>query len=1165
MLSNREIVKLSNTYMRMKQTYCFFSTFAHRVLTAASARAKLLTAIALCLFSVGNILGEEAVLTLSTSNKFGTNNEATLTDSQGITWTSTFVKSNVQNQYISSYSGQQFGSSKTQGTNTFTADFSGKTVSKIVVTAAAGNTTNTISVNVNSTSWGNYTLTKNSTSYSFTGSATGKIEIVLTQKEKKANYLGSITVTYASGPTTYTITNSLTNVTAASGNPTTFTATDRDLQLDYTAASGYTLPDNITVKMGTRTLSSSSTQEYYWYSEGSTGYVLLYPSAIKGKYGSLDNITITIGGNITPTATITPTEWDFGDVIVGTSVSKTFTLTTANLTSALNVAMYMGEDGFSVTPTTISSTATSTSIIVTYKPTAAQAGKTVEELLSISGGGLTKSVDVSIKANAVEDPCQGITLSAPTVTVSDLNPTGFTLSWSAVAGAEGYNVYLFKGTNPTQEVGESITATTYTFTNLTPNEIYEWEVEAAKETCYKTTGRKSVTTPKRSYTVTWMLDGAAYTDGNPTTKVFEGEGITALPTSPDDNALGECANKFMGWSKTNLGSEEGKTDPGNLFNTADKAPAITGNTTFYAVYATASTTSGGSGDYELVEKALDDWAGDYLIAYSPTVFMDGSLAGGTNGVGMAETSVNPGTNLSGKKIAAAWGDLHYLTLETCTGGYVLKTHSTTNPYIYHTTNDKNGMSSTNNKSTAEKYAIQVNFVSSSDVRLGLTDAAKGAVLRYNSQTKASGGLVFRFYKNCTQDAVYLYKKTVSSSPTYTDYVTACKEEVCNLSVPLKPLSNNITSSGATLTWNAVSGATGYVVTLTAGGVSKEITTTTNSCELTDLQPATKYTWTVKATKGKCESASCSTKEFTTLVPCTPLAMPTNVKVECIGGDQYQLSWDKVTNATCYKITGQFSNASIKQNVTIRTFSDLTRGRQYSGTIIAMNPDDYKYCDSNPADYSFVYKPYTVTFNAGSGTCPVASSEETTIEELPEAQNNCEGWEFVGWSTIPCSETTTLPALVTAPYTPTSDHTLYAVYAKTEEGGQSNDFNSVDVDYGDLVPGEEYVLTAYNNSVNEYALSCNETDISGKYKTKQISSVVIDEDNDGEGDFYQLTTTDTDIIWRLIGDGTNGYYFKHVATGKCLINNAGNLLLSDTGEPIRFLISHPDAVSYRVEV
>lgn len=44
------------TKYTMKQTYCFFLSLAHRVLTAASAHAKLLT-VALCLFSVGNAWG----------------------------------------------------------------------------------------------------------------------------------------------------------------------------------------------------------------------------------------------------------------------------------------------------------------------------------------------------------------------------------------------------------------------------------------------------------------------------------------------------------------------------------------------------------------------------------------------------------------------------------------------------------------------------------------------------------------------------------------------------------------------------------------------------------------------------------------------------------------------------------------------------------------------------------------------------------------------------------------------------------------------------------------------------------------------------------------------------------------------------------------------------
>ena len=81
MLSNREIVKLSNTYMRMKQTYCFFSTFAHRVLTAASARAKLLTLIALCLFSIGNAWGESFTIDFYNSSELTSTSGTNLSNS----------------------------------------------------------------------------------------------------------------------------------------------------------------------------------------------------------------------------------------------------------------------------------------------------------------------------------------------------------------------------------------------------------------------------------------------------------------------------------------------------------------------------------------------------------------------------------------------------------------------------------------------------------------------------------------------------------------------------------------------------------------------------------------------------------------------------------------------------------------------------------------------------------------------------------------------------------------------------------------------------------------------------------------------------------------------------------------------------------------------------
>lgn len=57
------------TKYTMKQTYCFFLSLAHRVLTAASAHAKLLT-VALCLFSVGNAWGGQVVLDFEGTGTF---------------------------------------------------------------------------------------------------------------------------------------------------------------------------------------------------------------------------------------------------------------------------------------------------------------------------------------------------------------------------------------------------------------------------------------------------------------------------------------------------------------------------------------------------------------------------------------------------------------------------------------------------------------------------------------------------------------------------------------------------------------------------------------------------------------------------------------------------------------------------------------------------------------------------------------------------------------------------------------------------------------------------------------------------------------------------------------------------------------------------------------
>lgn len=115
----------------MKQTYCFFSTFAHRVLTVASARAKLLTAIALCLLSIGNVWGADVIYTFSTA----TNNPG---DSQNwssdaidsyTSWKATQGGSNPPKYYKSGtglrvYKGGSFTITSTKTIGTITLTFS---------------------------------------------------------------------------------------------------------------------------------------------------------------------------------------------------------------------------------------------------------------------------------------------------------------------------------------------------------------------------------------------------------------------------------------------------------------------------------------------------------------------------------------------------------------------------------------------------------------------------------------------------------------------------------------------------------------------------------------------------------------------------------------------------------------------------------------------------------------------------------------------------------------------------------------------------------------------------------------------------------------------------------------------------------------------------------
>lgn len=297
---------------------------------------------------------------------------------------------------------------------------------------------------------------------------------------------------------------------------------------------------------------------------------------------------------------------------------------------------------------------------------------------------------------------------------------------------------------------------------------------------------------KTAATLTYSENGATH---NAAGTYYVGDSVTLA----DPVNAAPATYTFMGWLPSTYATND--TAPANLLKVGDSYTLSAADNTLYAVYAIESS-EGGSGDYKLVEAAQEDWSGQYLIAYSDSIFANGTTSG-TNGIGKQNNYVAPGTSLSSDKktVAAAWGDSYAVTIEAITGGYLLKTQD--NTYNYRTANS-NGIDASSSSTTAGNYPLTITFNSSSDIDIA---APAGAVFHYNT----SG--YFRFYSNGGQQAVYLYKKDGGGN-SFTGYTTTVNTEATyyTLTYSANP------ADGGSITCDSTSGASieeGELVELTA--------------------------------------------------------------------------------------------------------------------------------------------------------------------------------------------------------------------------------------------------------------------------------------------------------------------------------------------------------------
>ena len=317
-----------------------------------------------------------------------------------------------------------------------------------------------------------------------------------------------------------------------------------------------------------------------------------------------------------------------------------------------------------------------------------------------------------------------------------------------VAESEIYNIIIGTHENgvisadkQTSKAGETITLTN------TPNAFYQfisWNVVDKNYNPIIVVDNKFIM-PESDVTVNAVFGRIQYqitfsVNGNTESiapRNYNAGEAAALPTEKEITV--PDGFNFVGWSLSN-------SEPEIISSLTP-----TQDVTLYAVFSNQD-------QYVRVTQNLGtDWAGRYLIAYNDNTFANGQIGGTSgSGIGKAGVKIDLSTDISNNTIPSNIGDQYYVELEEITPNsntYVLKTQD--GQYNYYTKND-NGLTTSYNKSTAGDYPITVSFISEDEINLCLGENAAGAVFRYNNSSNG----YFRFYKNGSQNPVYLYKKTV---------------------------------------------------------------------------------------------------------------------------------------------------------------------------------------------------------------------------------------------------------------------------------------------------------------------------------------------------------------------------------------------------------------------
>ena len=651
-----------------------------------------------------------------------------------------------------------------------------------------------------------------------------------------------------------------------------------------------------------------------------------------------------------------------------------------------------------------------------YVITASPSASSVKAMGTTISSGRATGQPVSISNKTITNPSDAIVWyiekSGSTYSFKNVNDNKY-IYQSSTSSGKGLSTSTTKQSNWSINTYYLTSPVGFCFTSSqSSNNYLKWNNSSSWFSTYKS-GYDTSMTPVALYklnsatktlssisvsgqTTTYNVGDAFLFDGTCTAKYSDNSTKSVTPTSVSSPNMSNAGEKTITVSYTEGG--------------------IT-RTTNYTITVTEASSGGDNACDKWVEVDLSDIqdTDDVII----TMTKGTTTWALTNGNGTSKApvatvlTVNPDKSISDNIISSVikWN------ISNNNGTLTIYPTGVTNKWLYcNSANDGVRVGTNTNKT----FKISGNYLQHTNTSRFVGVYTTNPDWRcYENTTGNISGQTLKFYKyvECTAKPTQLEKPT-------------------NLKV------SDVTTTTATLSWNAVANANGYTVVV--GSTSHNTNDTSITVE--NLTASTTYKWSVTA-KGNgstyTDSDAANGSDITTKTPA-----PTNYTVTL--NPNYPTGKtgtfiDKEENT----VNGNLE-ISLPANTETQPIAELyssisLEGYIFEGWYEAADGDAHRVNTGDISKditfYAHWRVPYTVYFEAGTGTC-TESMTETTADgiKLPAATlTDCDDWTFLGWAETAIElETTTAPASFLtggSTYKPTDDIILYAIYKRVEgEGG-----------------------------------------------------------------------------------------------------------------------------------